>query len=189
MFERNETGLFWQKDDYCSLFSLEYTQTYSGAGYRERYSSFSSPPPFFLPGFDRRDSICLLCNKHIYQTECIQETEVFLILTTQYAAQGNGMETAGAKQQPQRVVWHNLPVKTDKGTGRVSLTARSGGTPVSHKSSSLSSLFALSTDVFAKSLKNHFDTILITSTLHSIHLSIYIYIYIWMNLQDCKCSS
>lgn len=76
----------------------------SETGYRERYSSFSFFPPFFLPGFDRRDSICLLCNKHIYQTECIQETEVFLILTTQYAAQGNGMETAGAKQQPQRVV-------------------------------------------------------------------------------------
>lgn len=50
-----------------------------------------------------------------------QEAELFLILTAQYAAQRSRMVTAGAQQQLGHL-WNNIPVNTDKGTGKVSLT-------------------------------------------------------------------
>lgn len=65
-----------------------------------------------------------------------------MILTTQYAAQESGLVTVGARQEPWRAAQHNLKLKTDRGTGRASLTTRSGGIPVSQSPL----LFTLSTE-------------------------------------------
>lgn len=78
---------------------------------------------------------------------------------------GVGMATAGARRQLQHVVWHNLPVKTDKGTGRVSLTVRSEGIPLSQLLQP-PPCSCLATDAFVK--KQHFDAMLVIPTPYSI---------------------
>lgn len=84
-----------------------------------------------LSGFDRVDaSFCLLCNKHIYQTEwlknkqtknCFSDWQLSTLLWMVglwLHEWGNGPPVCSTTQ-----------VKPDNSTGRASLTTRSGGIP------------------------------------------------------------
>ena len=93
-----------KKDDYFKkpehfffYFHLELNETCPETGYRERKFKFFPPSFSFCPRLTGGVAFaCCATNISTILNASTQETEGFLILTTQYAAQGSGMATAAA---------------------------------------------------------------------------------------------